>query len=176
MYQAVETLEAYSISACSDYPNATLIAFHSISIKTHAGTPTLNWTPVDRITDCGQKAVVVSNANPGGEVDVYFRPPPLTTGISGPSVISTKGTYTWTAGPSGGTGSYTYQWYKRPDGGSNTTLGTSQSQSTTVYSGDPNFWMLVTVVSGSASVNDSVHVTNCIGQGGGCGIQIPTRP
>lgn len=167
---AFETLEAYSLYQCSDYPNADSMAFRSISIVTHAGIPTLKWVLDDTITDCNQHTVIARAANPGGEIDVYFRnppPPPLTTGISGPSAISTKGSYTWTATPGGGTGFYTYQWWQHMDGGTRYTLGTQQSQSVTVSAG-PNFWMVVTVVSGPASVSDSVYVTDCIGLTGGC--------
>ncbi len=41
---------------------------------THAGGAdlVLDWVVEDRVTDCGQHAVVVSNASPGGEVDLWY--------------------------------------------------------------------------------------------------------
>jgi acylphosphatase len=68
----IETLEAYGVQQCSDYPDANFTAFSGIDLQTSAGRPALNWTPSNAITDCGQNARVVSNANPGGEVDLYY--------------------------------------------------------------------------------------------------------
>jgi len=67
-----ETLEAYSVEHCSDYPNTPYTAFQQIRIQTGASTPTLNWSAHDVVTDCGQDAEVASNVNPGGEVDIYY--------------------------------------------------------------------------------------------------------
>lgn len=67
-----QTLEAYSVDHCSDYPNAPYTAFQQIQIQTGASTPALSWSPVDSITDCGQDSEVASNANPGGEVDIFY--------------------------------------------------------------------------------------------------------
>lgn len=68
-----ETLEAYNVSQCSDYPASNMTAFSSVDIQTSSKTTPVNWTPMNAITDCGQHAVVVSNTNPGGEVDLYYR-------------------------------------------------------------------------------------------------------
>ena len=68
---ANETLEAYGLTQCSDYPPGG-VAFTDIGIQTTAGAPGLNWTTQNLVTDCGQNAVVASNANPGGEVDIAF--------------------------------------------------------------------------------------------------------
>jgi hypothetical protein len=67
---ACETLEAYGVTRASDYP-ARKIAMRSIEIQTGATPPTVNWAAVNAVTDCGQEAVVVSNASPGGEVDLF---------------------------------------------------------------------------------------------------------
>lgn len=178
LFEAVETLEASGLVACSDYPNVDSTAFTSISIRTHTGIPSLSWTPVNQVTDCGQYAHVVSNANPGGEVDLFYRnpppppPPPLYVTISGSRRITTKGTYTWTANPSGGAPPYGYQWFLHYDGGLRYQEGTHQSQSLTVYGGDPNFWMIVTVT-GGGTASDSVHVMNCITDPEGCDLYAP---
>lgn len=167
MPQAIVTLEADALQSCADYPNAVSTPFYGMNIGTHGGTQSLNWTPEDRVIDCQQHSVVVSNSNPGGEVDLYYRNPPLTTGVSGPSVVTTKGSNTWTATPSGGTGSYTYQWWEQVVGGTRYTEGASASQSLLVSAG-PNFWMIARVGDGTTYVSDSVYVTDCVGQGSGC--------
>jgi hypothetical protein len=66
-----ETLEAYGITQCSDYPPGG-VAFTDIGIQTAAGYPSISWTAENRVTDCGQNVMVASNANPGGEVDIAF--------------------------------------------------------------------------------------------------------
>ena len=108
-----------------------------------------------------QKTIVQS-------VAVNITVPPLSVTISGPNTISTKGTYTWTATPSGGVGGYSYAW-ELIQGGSRVGLENQSTQSMTVYGGDPDFYMKVTVTSGGSTVADSVFVRNCIGLGGGCG-------
>lgn len=67
-----ETLEAYSVAQCSDYPDVDATRFGEISIETGGKPPRLAWTAENAVTDCGQHAVVVSNANPGGEIDLYY--------------------------------------------------------------------------------------------------------
>jgi hypothetical protein len=68
-----ETLEAYSITACSDYPATDVTAMRSIQIETGNSTPGVDWTPQDRVTDCGQHALVPIDSGAGGEVDLYYR-------------------------------------------------------------------------------------------------------
>jgi hypothetical protein len=67
-----ETLEAYTINQCSDYPATSSTGMRSIRIETGGTLPTLNWTPVNAVTDCGQHTNVVSNNNGGGEVDLFY--------------------------------------------------------------------------------------------------------
>lgn len=69
----IETLEAYGVQQCSDYPNTNFTAFTGIDLQTSAGHPTIAWSASNAVTDCGQSARVVSNANAGGEVDIYYR-------------------------------------------------------------------------------------------------------
>jgi hypothetical protein len=70
--QCVETLECYYLTMPSDYPNTQKTAMTAIEIKTRGSDPSVTWGPGDFVTDVGQKATVVSNANPGGEVDLYY--------------------------------------------------------------------------------------------------------
>ncbi len=67
-----ETLEAYNIADCGDYPATTYTAFRRIEIKTGNATPDVTWTPVDQVTDCGQHAEVVNDSTTDGEVDIYY--------------------------------------------------------------------------------------------------------
>ena len=174
---AAMALEVENLGAgmCTEYPSTVFTAFKHLSIKTHAGTPSVSWSVGSNTTDCNQHVTVVSNSNPGGEVDLYYRNPPITVGISGTAEIDAKGTYTWTAVPGGGSGSYTYQWAYREDGGSTTTSGTSSTQAKTIDSGDPNLWWILTVTSGGLSAKDSMYVYNCIGLGSGCGSMFARR-
>jgi hypothetical protein len=73
LHWANETLEAYAITRASDYPSSSKSAFTSITISVGTTRPSLSWTAVSRITDCGQRAVTVSDANPGSEIDIYYR-------------------------------------------------------------------------------------------------------
>jgi hypothetical protein len=68
-----ETLEAYGVTACSDYPAVDLTAMQGIELLTGKTTPAVHWTPQDRVTDCGQHTVVAVDSAAGGEVDLYYR-------------------------------------------------------------------------------------------------------
>jgi hypothetical protein len=70
-----QTLEAYRLTQCSDYP-AGITAMRAINIQTGATSPTLNWNAVTEPTDCGQHSVVVSNSSVNGEVDIYYSASP----------------------------------------------------------------------------------------------------
>ncbi len=54
------------------------------------------------------------------------------------------------------------------DSGLNYQLGTTSSQSLTVYGDDGNFTMEVAVTSGGQQANASEYVYNCIISGGNC--------
>lgn len=95
-------------------------------------------------------------------------PPPLVASIDGPTFITTKGSYTWTATRSGGSGGYTYQWQiTYLNTGTTYTLGTAQAQSLVVYAGDGAFEMSVRVTSGGTnSVLAAMQVEEDIASGG----------
>ena len=74
---AAETLEVSGITKASDYPEAEKTAFQAIEIRTGtaatATDPTLDWTAqLGTNPYNGQHAVVVSDANPAGEVDIIY--------------------------------------------------------------------------------------------------------
>jgi hypothetical protein len=64
-----ETLEAYQIQRCSNYPKTTHTTFAQIHINTDRGLLRPNWTIANRIADCGQHAKV---PNPS-EVNIFYR-------------------------------------------------------------------------------------------------------
>jgi hypothetical protein len=72
---ALETLEVVNVTRCSDYPQTSHTSMSGIEIRLATGEADLAWTPADLVTDCGQHAVVVSNASPGGQVDLFYRKP-----------------------------------------------------------------------------------------------------
>jgi hypothetical protein len=73
LHWANETLECYGLTKCSDMPAAAGTAMDAIEIRLGAAHPTLQWTPVDAVTNCGQHTVVARNANPNGEVVLYYK-------------------------------------------------------------------------------------------------------
>jgi hypothetical protein len=68
---STESLEAYGVHRCSDYPAAPSVPFRAIELRTDESPP-LRWTVVDRVTDCGQHAEVVSHSASDGQVDLFF--------------------------------------------------------------------------------------------------------
>lgn len=73
-FWAAETLESYGVNTPSnEYPPNTDVAFSSIQILKGTTNASITWTPVQAVAGSAQKAVVVSNSSPGGQVDVYFR-------------------------------------------------------------------------------------------------------
>ncbi|HEX9511139.1 MAG TPA: hypothetical protein VF939_11705 [Puia sp.] len=45
----------------------------SIQILKGTTNASISWSTAQAVSGSAQKAVVVSNASPGGEVDIYFR-------------------------------------------------------------------------------------------------------
>jgi hypothetical protein len=68
-----EELSVAGITQGADYPATDLTAMTAIEVKVGNRQAPLNWTPVNPIGH-GQHCIVVSNASPGGEVDLYYAP------------------------------------------------------------------------------------------------------
>ena len=73
LHWANETLECYGLTTCSDMPATNNTAMSQIDILIGTTRPALTWTGVNSTTSCGQHTVIVSNANPGGEVDLFYK-------------------------------------------------------------------------------------------------------
>jgi subtilisin family serine protease len=81
---------------------------------------------------------------------------PLSVTITGPGLIYSGRSGTWTANPSGGTGTYTYQWQYRNEGSTTWVNGaTTKSYTRTGYG---TFYLLVIVTSGGVSVTSAERV------------------
>jgi repeat uncharacterized protein DUF346 len=92
-----ETLEAYQINQASDYPAALRTAMTGIEIKVGNEEAPLVWLKENRIVDVGQHAIVVSDASPGGEVDLYYSGPPGWESLGG-ELTSKPAAVSWAGG------------------------------------------------------------------------------
>jgi len=67
-----ETLEAYNLQHCSDYPDCQFTAMLDIAIVCGSTTPSIAWSPQAPVTDCGQHCNVISNSATSGQVDLCY--------------------------------------------------------------------------------------------------------
>jgi hypothetical protein len=68
-----ETLECYAIDNCSDYPDTYYTSMFAIEIDSGGNPIQPGWLVENQVTDCGQHTNIVSNASPGGEVDLFYK-------------------------------------------------------------------------------------------------------
>lgn len=66
---ANETLEAYSITSCADYPNTQMTAMTAIALTSNNGALIPAWIPATPVNECGQHNAILNN---GQEVDLYY--------------------------------------------------------------------------------------------------------
>ena len=73
-FWAAETLESYGVTNTNtQYPPNVDVAMKSIQISQGSANASIKWTIAQATRNAAQKAVVVSNSSPNGEVDIYFR-------------------------------------------------------------------------------------------------------
>ena len=77
----IQTLEAYSITAASDYPATFSTPMTNIDLETNATHPAITWGATNAVTDTGQHTVVVDNSSTSGEVDICYKASALTSPI-----------------------------------------------------------------------------------------------
>lgn len=71
---AAETLEAYQVVDCSEYPT-DFTAFTGIGFDLATPASTVPWSAVNDVADCGQHTVIQETSSENGEVDLYFSDP-----------------------------------------------------------------------------------------------------
>jgi hypothetical protein len=95
LWQAVQTLECYNMTQCSDYPDTPKTEMSAISIQTGATAADVVWTPVDTVTDCGQHTLVFAQGAAGhGEIDLWYRSGPYWT-VGAGTVAAGTGWTSW---------------------------------------------------------------------------------
>jgi hypothetical protein len=73
MVQATETLEVYGLTKNTDYPNTPVTRMSGIGLQLESGTASLAWqSEVMTNPAFGEHTDIVSNANPGGIVDLFY--------------------------------------------------------------------------------------------------------
>jgi hypothetical protein len=73
LVQACETLEVYGLTKSTDYPNAPMTAMTNINLQIMSNPASLSWvSELMNNPAFGEHTNIVSNATPGGEVDLYY--------------------------------------------------------------------------------------------------------
>ena len=69
---AVEVLESYNLSGCTDYPATPSTSMSSIFITAGGATPAVDWECQSQSATCGERTTVTSSANPNGEIEISY--------------------------------------------------------------------------------------------------------
>jgi hypothetical protein len=73
LVQATETLEVYGLTKFTDYPNAPMTRMTDINVELASNLAPLNWSTNAMSNPAfGEHTTIVSNLNPGGEVDLCY--------------------------------------------------------------------------------------------------------
>ncbi|NLR68975.1 hypothetical protein HGH92_32035 [Chitinophaga varians] len=72
LYWAAESLEAYGVVTCSNYPNTAKTRLSGIDLRVGGAQAPLSWSIDNPVTDCGQHSTVVTQGTPNGIVDIYY--------------------------------------------------------------------------------------------------------
>ena len=130
------------------------------------GNPTATSATVTSAIINNATTGVVSGAGTGSPnrllYSIFSGPPPVGASITGPTSISSAGTYTWQANASGGDGTYAYSWEYRVQGGAWSAVGSGSSYSRTVALSDPDFELRVTVTSAGLTGSDPSHLVDVV--------------
>lgn len=68
-----ETLETYSVTSSNQYPPDRFTEMKSIKMLENSTNAPLNWSTAKASGNIPQRAVIVTNGSPDGEVDLYYR-------------------------------------------------------------------------------------------------------
>ncbi|HEU4884605.1 MAG TPA: S8 family serine peptidase [Longimicrobium sp.] len=166
--------EAYSTIGVNTYGTlcgTSMAAPHVTGVAALLKSQNPTWTNQQIVDSLYARAEDLGTAGK----DVYFgyglvrpvRPVSApTANISGPTSITTAGTYTWYANAAGGNGIYTYNWEYRVGTGAWSSVGTGSSYSRAVSAGNSSFELRVTVTSNGLPGSDTHLVTVNISTGG----------
>ncbi|MEX2182285.1 MAG: S8 family serine peptidase [Gemmatimonadaceae bacterium] len=141
----------------------------SMSAALVSGVAAMVWTQNPSWTASQVRERIISSAAPLGASFTTGRlyaigavvGPPLTVSITGPSHITTEGSYTWSASTSG-SGPLSYSWkYAEAADGPFEEIGTSATVDRLVLEGPPpEFWLRVTISANGVSATATTGVTN----------------
>lgn len=88
----------------------------------------------------------------------------MTSALSGPTTVTgnpwVPTNYQYSASGQGGPGAYTYQWVRRPCGSGSANAGTTSTITIGVQTGTPDFFLQVTISSGTFSASSLIFVNN----------------
>jgi hypothetical protein len=146
-------LEVYNLTACNQFPSHGAF-FTGVALydqNHHLTSPV--WGDTVRAVDNPNCGFAVSST--ASTVNIFQN---FSVSLTGPSNITSPGTYTWTSTPTGGNGPYAYQWHVHYATGTDRDLGTAQSQSLLVSSTDDDFVISVKVMSSGATTSASKPV------------------
>lgn len=176
----VVTTDRWGSSGCNDGPNGdmnytTTFSGTSAAAPQVAGVAALLLSREPWLTAAQVRDRLATSADPWGpstqfgvgKLNAGVAVNPVRVSISGPTFISTAGTYTWTASPAGGAGGYTFQWsYRNAGSGTWTGLGSGQTQSRFISASTPNFTIRVVVTSAGRTASATQSVVNEMNSGG----------
>src|SRR5260370_16399646 len=67
-----ETLEVYSVTACTEFPKTAYSRMSGINLLTGSTTPSVSWAPTDVQTNCCVQTTIVTNGGSRSIVDIYY--------------------------------------------------------------------------------------------------------
>ncbi|MDQ2852221.1 MAG: hypothetical protein M3Y49_16125, partial [Actinomycetota bacterium] len=68
----VQTLEAYTVTECRDYPPTLMTSMRNISVNTGSAALATGFAATDRVTECGQHTDIISNTAGAGQIDLFY--------------------------------------------------------------------------------------------------------
>jgi hypothetical protein len=67
-----ETLEVYSVTECSEFPNTAFSQMSGINVRTKAGTPSVTWGVTNAQTSCNVQTTIITQGATDAAVNIYY--------------------------------------------------------------------------------------------------------